>query len=234
MAKVYCVHLVISLGYHVLFQDVDVVWYKHPLTTFFDHHQQDSDFDLYFQDDGARSARYIPYSPNTGFYFVRHNERTEYLFSSFVRMGDVIDESGSHQSALTSLMVDHSSWRGLKVKVFSRDDREYGHLFPGGFHYHMRRDFMHKLVNKELDPIVFHMSWTKNKDNKKKYFQQMDDWFVNDKCDGKKADDIGADSIIESCCLAQANFRCHYRDKPSRKPCKDSPPIDKGRKSFWK
>ena len=31
MAKVYCVHLVLSCGYNVLFQDVDVVWYKNPL-----------------------------------------------------------------------------------------------------------------------------------------------------------------------------------------------------------
>lgn len=31
MAKVYCVHLVLSCGYNVLFQDVDVIWYKNPL-----------------------------------------------------------------------------------------------------------------------------------------------------------------------------------------------------------
>ena len=31
-AKVYCVHAVVSiLGYDVLFQDVDVIWYKNPL-----------------------------------------------------------------------------------------------------------------------------------------------------------------------------------------------------------
>ena len=31
-AKVYCVHMVSMLGYDLLFQDVDVVWYKNPLT----------------------------------------------------------------------------------------------------------------------------------------------------------------------------------------------------------
>lgn len=31
-AKIYCVHLLVSmLGYDVLFQDVDVIWYKNPL-----------------------------------------------------------------------------------------------------------------------------------------------------------------------------------------------------------
>jgi len=34
MAKVYSVHLINSLGYDVLFQDLDVVWYQHPLRFF--------------------------------------------------------------------------------------------------------------------------------------------------------------------------------------------------------
>jgi hypothetical protein len=63
MAKVFCVHLVISLGYDVLFQDVDVIWWKNPLEYFV---QADPEWDMFFQDDGARSVRYQPYSPNTG------------------------------------------------------------------------------------------------------------------------------------------------------------------------
>ena len=31
-AKVYCVHMVSMLGHNLLFQDVDVVWYKDPLS----------------------------------------------------------------------------------------------------------------------------------------------------------------------------------------------------------
>ena len=65
MAKVFCVHLVISLGYDVLFQDVDVVWLKNPLEFFV---KADAEWDMFFQDDGARSVRYQPYSPNTGMY----------------------------------------------------------------------------------------------------------------------------------------------------------------------
>ena len=64
MAKVYCVHLVMSLGYDVLFQDVDVIWNQNPLeylTT-----KESKEWDMMFQDDGSRQARYNPYSPNTG------------------------------------------------------------------------------------------------------------------------------------------------------------------------
>jgi len=64
MAKVYCVHLVISCGYNVLFQDVDMVWYRDPLPYL--ESKELSQWDMMFQDDGGRSNRYAPYSPNTG------------------------------------------------------------------------------------------------------------------------------------------------------------------------
>ena len=64
MAKVYCVHLVINLGYDVLFQDVDVVWKKNPLEYLVS--EESNEWDMIFQDDGSRQPRYSPYSPNTG------------------------------------------------------------------------------------------------------------------------------------------------------------------------
>lgn len=88
MAKAYCVHLVNALGYDLLFQDVDVVWYKDPVEYF--ESEDSGNFDFYFQDDGAHSKRYAPYSPNSGLYFVRNNERTKYFFQMFIRMGDLI------------------------------------------------------------------------------------------------------------------------------------------------
>ena len=48
LSKVYCVHLVNALGYDVLFQDVDVVWYRNPIDFFYS--PQSNDFDFYFQD----------------------------------------------------------------------------------------------------------------------------------------------------------------------------------------
>ena len=40
--------------------------------------------------DGAHSTRYTPYSPNSGFYYVRNNDRTRYFFEVFMRLGDQI------------------------------------------------------------------------------------------------------------------------------------------------
>lgn len=233
MSKVYVMHLLVTLGYNVLFQDVDVVWYQDPLAYF---NNDQSDFDLFFQDDGAHSPRYAPYSPNTGLYYVRHNERTEFFFSTLARMGDLIQASGSHQSALNALLAEHASWRGLKVKVFGTST-DQGELFPGGYHFHRRKGFMKEmLVTKSVHPYVFHMSWTMNSINKQRFFRQMGDWFVQEACIGKTLDDIGTDDspdVVSKCCAAEALVSCHYSDKPSIIPCKDSPSIDKGGKPFW-
>ncbi len=239
-AKVVCVQLINHLGYDLLFQDVDIVWYKNPLDYFHDSNNPHHGFDMYFQDDGAHSSRYAPYSANSGFYYVRNNQRTKYLFAALLYSGDMIIQSHSHQQALVQLMAEHSSLFGLRVKVLSRDTEE----FPGGWHYHRHnKDFMKKIVQEEITPFIFHMSWTNNKDNKIKFFQQMGQWYIQDVCIAQtkstilekvqKAESGKVDELLEPCCLAEPHVVCHYRDKPSKIPCTDSPPIDKGKPSFW-
>ena len=241
-AKVVCVQMINFLGYDLLFQDVDVVWYKNPLEYFHDPNNEFRNFDMYFQDDGAHSTRYAPYSANSGFYYVRNNPETKYFFVSLLYNGDQILTSNSHQQALIQVMTEHASQFRLRVKVLSRDMEE----FPGGWHYHARgkREFMKSIANGVTVPNIFHMSWTTNKANKLKFLQQMGEWYLADQCIEKTKDVIlgdhdikqGGDAghvLLEPCCLAEPNVVCHYRDKPSKIPCKDSDPIDKGARSFW-
>jgi hypothetical protein len=236
MAKVFCVQMVSSLGYNILFQDVDIVWYKDPIAFFEEKDTPLHEFDMLFQDDGGHTTRYTPYSANSGFYYVRYNTRTEHFFSALLLSGDIILKTDSHQQALIALMNEHVSLYGLRVKVFSRDEED----FPGGYQYHMvSGKFMKQLFAGEVDPFLFHMSWTKNKDNKLKFFQQMGEWYVKDECIHKKVEEIDGIDASESgayatsCCSAEPIIQCHYRDKPSKFPCKDSPSIDKDKKSFW-
>jgi hypothetical protein len=234
MAKVICVQMVSALKYNLLFQDVDIVWYKNPLEYFKD---TKDDFDVYFQDDGGHTIRYAPYSANSGFYFVRYNARTQYFLTSLLQAGDLILKTDSHQQALIALLVEHVSLYGLRAKVLSRDMEE----FPGGYQYHMvSGKYMKALYAGEVDPIIFHMSWTMNKDNKLLFFKQMGEWYVQEQCIHKKVDEIPGfiksddpTSFVSTCCSAEPLISCHYRDKPSKIPCKDSPPIDKGKKSWW-
>ena len=242
-AKVVCVQLINHLGYDLLFQDVDVVWYKNPLEYFHNKENEFYNFDMYYQDDGAHTQRYAPYSANSGFYYVRNTPETRYFFVSLLYAGDIIITSKSHQQALIQIMTEHASQFGLKVKVLKREMEE----FPGGWHYHSRKmkNYMKGIAGGDIVPYIFHMSWTTNKDNKIKYFQQMGEWYTSQTCiQSTKKAILGGESdqgkgngedgvLFQPCCMAEPEIVCHYRDKPSKVPCKDSPPIDKGRPSFW-
>ena len=57
-SKVYCVHLINSLGYDVLFQDVDVIWYQNPITKFFINVSKTGHYDIFFQDGKIDNIKY--------------------------------------------------------------------------------------------------------------------------------------------------------------------------------
>ena len=94
------------------------------------------------------------------------------FFNSLLMSGDLVISTKSHQIALVALLSEHSSLHGMKTKVLSRDTDE----FPGGHAFHYRRDFMRDLFAGKVNPYIFHMSWTLNKDNKQKFFRQIGDW----------------------------------------------------------
>jgi len=225
LAKVFCVQLVSMLGYSFLFQDVDIVWYQDPFQYFHEH----PEFDAYFQDDGAHSTRYAPYSANSGFYYIRHNDRTQFFLTAILMAGDLVIKTDSHQQAMIALLSEHASLYGLRVKVLSRDAEE----FPGGYQFHQKTGkYMRKFYRKEIHPHIFHMSWTTNKDNKILFFQQMGEWYLEDTCIQKTLKEMPSISTAV-CCHTEPLISCHYRDKPSIQPCHDSPPIDKGKPSWW-
>jgi Nucleotide-diphospho-sugar transferase len=226
------------LEYDFLFQDVDIVWYKNPLE-YFVTIRDETEHDIYFQDDGGHSVRYAPYAANTGFYYVRYNARTRHFLTSLLMSGDLIISSHSHQQVLIAFLNEHVSLFGLKAKVLPITDDE----FPGGFHFHQKsKSYMTKYFQGIVKPYIFHMSWTLNKDNKLSFLRQLGEWYVNDQCIDNTVEDIISNTtttspasgiVIDNCCSATAIFSCHYRDKPSIHPCKTSPSIDKGKKSWW-
>lgn len=134
--KVLCVYLPLNLGYHVLFQDADIVWLKDPIHEYFLKPEVAGDFDVWFQDDGSRSTRFGPYFSNSGFYFLKHNLRTRQFMNALLFSGDAIIELRSHQSALVQVLADSSSRYGLKVKTLSYAD------FPSGKEFHHRMPYM--------------------------------------------------------------------------------------------
>ncbi|CAB9504469.1 Nucleotide-diphospho-sugar transferase [Seminavis robusta] len=259
-SKLYCVHLVGLLGYDYLFQDIDMIWYRHPLEYFHNSNnnkQQPLKFDMYMQTDGNMAQFYAPYSGNTGFYYVRNSQITQYFMNHFLVSGDLILSTSTHQAPFLTVLSEHASLHGLKVKILLADE------FPGGAHYNRDYKYMKYLMNVTqpppgvtIDPWIFHMSWTESKANKILFYQQMGEWYVQDHCVGSTVTDIlgqegaastvptetielpaspfrgGATPLTKKCCTAKPNIKCHFRDTPSIIPCHDSPAMNKGRESF--
>ena len=217
---------------------VDVVWYKNPLDFFHNAtNEAIQNFDMLFQHDGSAHLRYNPLSSNSGFYYVRANKRTQYLFTSFVYHGALVRKTKSHQHVLIQLLLEQSSMFGLKVKVFDKFETD---MFPGGFHFHQNWDTMRAIIEGKSNAYILHMSWTENKVNKLLFLRQMGDWYVNDQCvdsDVTKLVNGGIvsdGSLVDQCCSVEPLFSCHFRDKPSIKPCPDAPQIDpKKDRNFW-
>ena len=174
---------------------------------------------------------YAPYSANTGFYYLRNNERTMALINSLLMQGDLIIQTKSHQIPLTFILQEMASLHGLSIYVWNAKTTEE---FPGGHAFHRRKDFMRDLIAGNVKPYIFHMSWTKSKVNKVKFWQQLGEWYVSETCSAVDSSNaLQALPADEGCCIATPVVTCHYKDKPSKIPCPDSPTIDQKGRTFW-
>ena len=206
MAKIYCVHMTLLLGYDVLFQDVDVVWYQSPSDYFHNLTASSSDrraeFDIYFQHDGFHHPeRFKPIAANTGLYYVRHNPRTRHLLDVFVRMGDHVLATKSHQATLTVLVNEHMSNYGLRVKVLG----EEADLFPNGYAFQKGAKITRYMREENATkPILFHANWLE-KNKKRPALEGTLNWFLQTRCFDDQTDELHRDlpnNVIEACCLA--------------------------------
>lgn len=204
--KVTSVYLALTSGFNVLFQDVDLVWLKDPFPYFFAGNL--SPQDIIFMDDGARTPRYTPFFVNSGFYYVKHNPRTLYLFETMMKnSAGGIGQTHSHQSVLIRHIAEAHHLFGLRVYVLDSK------LFCSGQTYHENKKLIVKIQQKTYKPYVFHMCWTDNRQNKVVYFKDIGMWYLPDsraECNSGKemrnfmSQHKGVDSfpnIRDRCCL---------------------------------
>eukprot|EP00596_Hydrurales_sp_CCMP1899_P005649 CAMPEP_0119046322 /NCGR_PEP_ID=MMETSP1177-20130426/45852_1 /TAXON_ID=2985 /ORGANISM="Ochromonas sp, Strain CCMP1899" /LENGTH=409 /DNA_ID=CAMNT_0007019307 /DNA_START=458 /DNA_END=1687 /DNA_ORIENTATION=+ len=218
--KTTSVFLAIEAGFDVLFQDADLVWMKDPLP-----YLRSQKEDISFMDDGARTPRYTPFFVNSGFFFVKYNERTKFFQEKMMKTGaSEIGRSHSHQSVMIKHLSEAHHLVGLKVLVLDKD------LFPSGEAYHERKTYLATVIDRSFTPFVFHMCWTENRMDKVKYFKELDFWYLPEidtctngqmmhgqvsqsvarsKAAGLKPD-AGKDAIRNRCCQRQR----YWKSKP--------------------
>lgn len=149
--KITSVYVALVAGFDVIFHDVDLVMIKDPVP----HLQSLSEYDAIFMDDGARTLRFAPLFTNTGFYFLRNNEKTLYLQERLIRAAGEIDYTCSHQATFIRHLVETHYIFGLKVLIL--DDNEY----PSGQMYHHQKDYVRKVQNHEKIPCKYLLHYLK-------------------------------------------------------------------------
>ena len=148
--KSFSLWMVIKRGYNVLFQDVDLVWFKDPfpyLHNIVSSTEYPNKVDAIFTDDGQRGLRYSPFYANSGFYYVTYSEQTTYFAWSIMTGFPMIQRTGSHQNVFTMRLQETMDLGKLQAKLLTLHD------FPNGFNYHHNKTYMVDfLVEKKYQP----------------------------------------------------------------------------------
>ena len=204
--KVTSVFLALTAGFEVLFQDVDLVWMNDPVP-----YLRGQSGDILFMDDGARTPRYTPFFVNSGFYYMKHNERTTFFMEKMIKSGpSEIGYSHSHQAVLIRHLAECVHFIGLQINVLNTD------LFPSGQAYHERKNYIKKIQNHEFLPYVFHMCWTDNRENKVVYFKDVGLWYLPDEdptCTASKGmlnylqNKESSSALRDLCCKRERYYR---------------------------
>eukprot|EP00756_Hemistasia_phaeocysticola_P000894 Hpha_TRINITY_DN10647_c0_g3::TRINITY_DN10647_c0_g3_i1::g.156944::m.156944/K20892/RAY1; beta-arabinofuranosyltransferase len=167
------VWLTVRLGYDVLFQDADLVWFKDPWPYLKEKHAND---DTVWMDDSARSERFGPYYANSGFYLVRNTPRGLQFAQEVLFQVDAVLSGSSHQAVVDSMLADGHSRYGLRVSILDPD------LFSSGAYFHYRIAWVRDTLLGKADPYVFHMCWTSNKKEKLTFLKTLRWWWLKDEC----------------------------------------------------
>jgi hypothetical protein len=136
--KAFSVHLLLRRGFNILFQDVDLVWFKDPFPYFKEYLQADSErskmsgspVEAFFSDDGQRSLRYAPFYANSGFYYLLASERSVHFTWEIMISFDFVQLLGSHQNVFTNKLIEGLALGAHNSKVLSLEE------FPTGIQYH--------------------------------------------------------------------------------------------------
>lgn len=191
--KAFSVWLMLKLEMNVLFQDIDIVWFKSPFPYFHNYIRQAEIAqtasidvsrqvipDAFLSDDGQRSTvRYSPFYANSGFYYFLANEKTLNVAWNIMLTFDVMQSSGSHQNVFTQRLLEGLDIAKLHTQSLSQDN------FTNGASYHHRPTFMANLRSHKVLPYMFHMCWTANKTQKLDFFLDSNMWYLREHLSSK-------------------------------------------------
>lgn len=153
---------VLSLGYDILFQDVDVVWRRNPLDYF--RNEERPRFDIELMYDGS-NFRFEPLCANSGFIHLWNTACTRHLWDLVYRGYDKVLYYRSQQQPL-NIILARLCHRGLRLNILPEG------LFANGHLFHVDRGHVPE------EAYVVHCSWTRNLEHKIEKYKIHDLWFL--------------------------------------------------------
>jgi hypothetical protein len=188
IAKIIATRIVLELGYNVLFSDVDIAWKKNPMPFL------SADVDLVIQSNSGENVFPLSHEANTGFYFLRSNDRSIALLDETINRA-LKGPSRDDQTHFGNALRD---WRISKKAVFIME----GMTAP--WVYHGYRPFTFRILHpyrfqsgkvarasyaqkvepphdgKEQDIIIVHANYMVGHNSKVRFLKSHDLWDLND------------------------------------------------------
>ena len=186
IAKVIAARIVLELGYNILFSDVDIGWKKNPLSYL------SSDVDLIIQSNSGTNLFLLKDEPNTGFYFLRSNDRSMALLDETIdraRMDSNIDDQTHFGDVLRDWRKSKKAFfimEGTTAPWVYNDYRPFTfrilhpYLFQPG---HVASDIQNvQPPNDEIhqDIVLIHANYRVGHDNKVNFLKLHHFWNLND------------------------------------------------------
>ena len=182
--KCFSIYLILREGYNLVFQDVDLVWFRDPVPYFKDLIQKDSEkftgqdvrpLDAILSDDGQRSLRYTPFFANSGFYYLASNAEMINMAYGIMTAFPMIQRLGSQQNMYTMRLLESMTNFGIRTYFLDIED------FPNGYLYHHNKPYMKRFQERMVPQAFnFHMCWTQGKKDKLKYMKLTGLWYLSE------------------------------------------------------
>ena len=167
--------IALHFNYSVLFQDVDVVWFRSPWDAF-----DDERFDCFFMSEMTYQHRFEPFYFNSGFFYLRNTRGVRAFMDELILQAGLLYAKRSQQMMINHMLGEHHLLLG----------RLHAHLldpldFMNGWFFHRFKERVASNKNSTRSdaasfrpPKAFHMNWTLNSKEKRANWRASRMWFV--------------------------------------------------------
>lgn len=169
-AIIYDMLQTIPQGNFLLFQDSDLIWFKDP---FMYLRKEEGEYDIQMMYDGGNTNCKYLYA-NTGFIYIKNNERTRSLFETALNNSAYIFKIRGHQVIFDQILHHFVMHNVLSLRILPETEIVNGHLVTkeGVVNSRLGKDWMSTAV-------CFHYSWTGDKKEKFKKLAKLNLNFVD-------------------------------------------------------